>query len=191
MKHYRRLMRRKGYVYTGEPGSCDISDCTGKRHGRGLCLKHYKRLRRHGNPLKRIKHPLPAVCKTDGCSGTPHAKGQCSACYSRAYYAVTKHYARKLKHTAERNSRVGSGLRKHRLLDAMHEVQKGTCGICNKPLPDDYRNGTLVHVDHIFPLAEIAKAGDTAMHLAKDPANLQLAHAECNRRKRDSVIVPS
>lgn len=31
-------------------GVCSIADCEGKRHGHGLCFKHYKRWRVHGDP---------------------------------------------------------------------------------------------------------------------------------------------
>jgi hypothetical protein len=36
-----------------EPRVCAIVDCTNEVLAKGLCVKHYWRLRRHGDPLAR------------------------------------------------------------------------------------------------------------------------------------------
>lgn len=67
--HYKRL-RKSGNAGPAEskkinrPSRCSISGCGNKHYGKGLCFKHYARLRRHGDPLKGTK-------EFHGMTGTP------------------------------------------------------------------------------------------------------------------------
>ena len=71
------------------------------------------------------------------------------------------------------------------LLSELWAAQSGRCAICSKPMPKsrwDVEHATLWKkrrptFDHIRPRA---KGG------SDDPANLQLAHAQCNKRKGDA-----
>lgn len=63
--------------------------------------------------------------------------------------------------------------------DILYELQSGYCPICSDPLPKDYKNGKLVHVDHKKPISH----GGT-----NDLDNLQLTCAFCNLSKGNRVM---
>ena len=61
---------------------CSVADCGKPAHARGLCNKHYIRLRNHGDPAVLIKDP-DRICSIPGC-GKPHcARGWCSMHWAR------------------------------------------------------------------------------------------------------------
>ena len=62
-----------------------------------------------------------------------------------------------------------SGIRAH--LPDLIRAQRGACGICSEPLPDELDD---IHVDHIMP----------RVHGGTDSVdNLQATHAHCNLSK--------
>ncbi len=44
--------RRGSFTY------CAIPGCSNRSHGHGLCLKHYGRIHRNGDPLKLVRNPM-------------------------------------------------------------------------------------------------------------------------------------
>lgn len=53
--------QRRGYVHGGlltDMRLCEIPNCDNKHHGRGLCMKHYRRLLRNNSPEKQEKGNL-------------------------------------------------------------------------------------------------------------------------------------
>ena len=65
-------------------------------------------------------------------------------------------------------------------LEELWEKSGGICGLCGEPLPEDYKNGKLVHVDH--------KVSPRTHGGTNDPDNLHLVCATCNLRKGDKLI---
>jgi hypothetical protein len=62
--------------------TCTIDGCTNPHEARGWCLKHYKRWRKTGNPVKikiaGIDYLIPKLCTIEGCDRKHVAKGYCS-----------------------------------------------------------------------------------------------------------------
>lgn len=60
---------------------CKIDGCEHPSQARGLCKKHWRRWKTHGDPLKVI-HPSEYItgqdCSIDGCDRPYHANGHCS-----------------------------------------------------------------------------------------------------------------
>ena len=99
---------------------------------------------------------------------------ECSACgevFRWKKYSSRKKITR--RHCRHCRLPGTSGVRAY--LPTLIADQRGLCGICGKPLPDDL---AAVHVDHIRPRAH---GGTNA------PENLQAAHASCNLAKGASL----
>lgn len=64
--------------------SCVVSGCDKPPHGRGLCVAHYTRMRRHGEPTGggAARQPAKPVCIVDGCDKRVLGRGYCSCHYS-------------------------------------------------------------------------------------------------------------
>lgn len=64
---------------------CTVAECRREAVGRGYCENHYRSIRRHGDPLKRVKNPPGAFqhCTAEGCAGRVLARGLCNKHYSR------------------------------------------------------------------------------------------------------------
>lgn len=69
--------------YTPEVRLCSVDGCAGKRHGRGYCQKHYKRLIRNGSPLKGGWPVRAATCAVDDCMRKPRTRDMCDWHYRR------------------------------------------------------------------------------------------------------------
>lgn len=61
---------------------CKIENCESKVSRRGFCAKHYKRLLKHGDPLKLLRDKNQG-CKVEGCLLEHKAKGYCNSHFSR------------------------------------------------------------------------------------------------------------
>lgn len=75
---------------------CLVEGCEEKAVGHGLCMKHYKRFKRHGS-VNRIR-PLwkGSKCRVEGCNAEARIKGYCTKHYKRAAVNGTPddpHYA--------------------------------------------------------------------------------------------------
>lgn len=69
----------------GPVSLCTVKGCGTRVHGQGLCLKHYKRWRRHGD-VAAVKKPArgPEVCSVEGCGrGDRIRRGLCTLHYQR------------------------------------------------------------------------------------------------------------
>lgn len=68
---------------------CAVDDCGKEIVARGLCDMHYRRLKRHGDPLKRTGRAVAGVrpCSINGCEGLTGvpgtARGLCASHYNR------------------------------------------------------------------------------------------------------------
>ena len=102
--------------------------------------------------------------------------------YNRERKARDPEYRAKLNATRRRWERRRRAIdpsfkkkaRNRHHLPELVEDQDGLCGICGEPLPEDYMDGSKVHVDHILPVA----CGG-----GHDFDNLQAAHSHCNMTK--------
>ena len=59
-------------------------------YAKGLCQKHYRRWRKHGDALyerpkkeSQPKCPPPTVCSVEGCGATHYGQGHCQTHYNR------------------------------------------------------------------------------------------------------------
>lgn len=63
-------------------GICSVDECIKPICSRGVCVKHYRRMRKSGElPLLPRKQPKP--CAVDGCDRETLARGWCSSHYAR------------------------------------------------------------------------------------------------------------
>lgn len=71
----------------GTPGRpvCSIDDCTAIVHGRGWCIKHWQRWRKHGDPTVTKKEFIApgALCSVPDCENPVRCKALCALHYSR------------------------------------------------------------------------------------------------------------
>lgn len=66
-------------------GTCDVSGCDARVYGRRMCVRHYQKWFRHGDPLWERSLINGGSCSVDGCSDTARTKGLCSAHYRRLW----------------------------------------------------------------------------------------------------------
>jgi len=64
---------------------CSVDGCDGEREGRGFCLKHLQRFRRHGDPLAGgpFRSKKVPECTVAGCGRRSKAKGLCVTHHQR------------------------------------------------------------------------------------------------------------
>jgi hypothetical protein len=65
---------------------CAVEGCVhAKLHARGMCNKHYKRWRKHGDPQGRAWHPQSndGPCAVEDCASPAMARGFCGKHYQR------------------------------------------------------------------------------------------------------------
>lgn len=64
---------------------CGIKDCDKPEYqGHGMCVKHWRRLQRNGNPLVARPPGKPAgVCSVVDCGGKHYGKGLCQRHYAQ------------------------------------------------------------------------------------------------------------
>lgn len=87
------------------PGLCSVQDCRQRARAKGLCPKHYARLKRHGDVhVSRWEHPTE--CSVEDCQQRVHAKGFCNKHYRRFQRCGDVHASRK-EHRAKSNRETG------------------------------------------------------------------------------------
>lgn len=59
---------------------CTIEGCSREHVARGYCDAHYRKLRRHGNPLVHLHR---STCSVAGCEGEHVARGYCGRHYKK------------------------------------------------------------------------------------------------------------
>lgn len=62
---------------------CKMEGCNGKVDAKGLCKKHYKRFKRHGDPLYERPVHVAKLCKVEGCGEHVQSKEYCNKHYKR------------------------------------------------------------------------------------------------------------
>lgn len=65
------------------PAVCSEPDCGNPVVARGLCMKHYKRTRRHGSTKPTRMTNQGMGCSVDGCPNPAYVKGLCVMHYER------------------------------------------------------------------------------------------------------------
>jgi hypothetical protein len=125
------------------PTLCSVEDCEQRATAKGLCPKHYARLRRHGDVhVSRWEHP--AECSVQDCQQPTHAKGLCN-----------RHYRRVARHgdvNASRQARRAKSARETVLTETRSEVPRWpeterTCRKCGETKPiNDFAKGDGGHL---------------------------------------------
>ncbi|PTY92931.1 hypothetical protein [Heyndrickxia sporothermodurans] len=65
--------------------TCSVEGCHGKHIARGLCWKHYKRLKRNGDISDPDYANKGKSCSVDGCTDDAKRGGMCIKHYQRFY----------------------------------------------------------------------------------------------------------
>ena len=102
-----------------------MNDCGGKVHGNGWCLKHYKRVRKHGSPHIGAKKEQIFVCSVPDCGGKHLALGYCTLHYSR-----NKRHGNPLEKGYDRGGEVGYAAAHKRILKARGQAKEYKCEFC-------------------------------------------------------------
>jgi hypothetical protein len=70
---------------THRKNTCSVEGCEKPYYGRSLCIAHYKRLRRHGDPLAGgpTRERPPRFCEVEDCGQRHDARGLCGTHYER------------------------------------------------------------------------------------------------------------
>lgn len=63
--------------------TCSVAECQSKTRCKGLCNKHYIRMRNHGDPTFRVKPEGRQICTVEGCSKFVDGQGLCGTHYMR------------------------------------------------------------------------------------------------------------
>lgn len=78
--HYRRQSGEyKSVNRSMSAVPCAVAGCVKPKDSGGMCKTHSMRVRRYGDPHKRLRDPLPEKCKVDGCNKAPDGRGYCPA----------------------------------------------------------------------------------------------------------------
>ena len=65
--------------------TCNIEDCSNELNSHGLCIKHYKRWYKYGDPYWINDFQTNPPCKMDGCNKIYVSYGLCQKHYYRWY----------------------------------------------------------------------------------------------------------
>ncbi len=129
---------------------CKIEDCERKADGGyGLCSMHYKRFKRHGDPLYERNFAKDVICKVEGCDelvGEHGSHGMCCK-HARKEWGVRTNYAQKQKEKAadkRKKTRYGQAV-KHPLYHTWMAMKDR----CRNPNNKAYKNygGRGIYVD--------------------------------------------
>lgn len=104
---------------------CNRAACYHAAMSKGLCSKHYSRLRRNGHPDALKVQPNPDLCVVDECVRDPIAKGMCSMHYTRQrrYGSVSDDQLVRIKNAGHKCGVKGCGHRCYaKLLCRKHYV---------------------------------------------------------------------
>ena len=152
------------------PAFCDVGGCDEPTARRFLCSAHYQRFKDHGHPLGFIrKHGgIAPTCLWSVCDEPAESYGRCDAHYRQTPIGqATALRARDKRRGAEM---PGQTTPEH----LAGELERGVCGICELEILE----GQTTEWDHIQPWSRGGRTND---------ANIQLAHASCNRSKGAKV----
>ena len=82
--------------------NCKIENCEGKHHARGLCSKHYQKVRKEGKLEKHERQSRQVnPCSVSGCKEKYHCKGYCLNHYRRWQRNGDLTHHRRLNHQVE------------------------------------------------------------------------------------------
>lgn len=118
--------------------------CERKAEAKGLCHRHYEKLRITGTLDYR---PIATGCSRPGCDRPHAARGLCNTHYRKLATSGTFEYIRTpgrgwSRSEWHRYSRYGVTPEDYA---ATLRFQEGACAICKQPLPTDARK---IHQDH-------------------------------------------
>ena len=107
---------------------CSVEGCDKAHYAKGLCSKHYQRVKATGSVNL---SEFPKTCSVDGCGGDVHGKGLC-----------VKHYTRLIRH-GNLETKVVVGNDELRILENSHIDENG-CRVWDKFKKNGY-GVTLLH----------------------------------------------
>ena len=155
-----------------------MDDCWTAVYAKGLCNRHYRRLKQHGDPSVLIKQPIERTATHKQCvtcrellpyeafnrrsAAKDGRQAMCRVCTSNAsgsWYDANRAKAREdAKRWNQENPELALdhhyksryGITNADFL-AKNELQAGLCAICHKPQP----NGRRLYVDHNHYTGEV------------------------------------
>ena len=119
---------------------CSVSECTNSHWAKGLCDKHYQRMRKHGSPTYTAPRVSDLTCDADGCDKARAKRNWCG-----------KHYLRWYKHGNANHERTSY----HECTadDCTNPPRSRTSEYCEKHYYRMRRNGNMALVDTRLPVA--------------------------------------
>lgn len=171
---------------------CSVEDCTKAKLANGYCVKHYYRVKRHGDINSGRKKR--AKCSVEPCIKTSHCEGFCSTHYMKIKRSGTLQYLINLDgKAAERNRTRTAKWKKDNwsyykayLASRKTRVKDATPSWADiRTIREFYKNcPKSYHVDHIVPVKGKNVSG---LHVIW---NLQYLEASKNLSKGNKEFVP-
>lgn len=166
---------------------CKIRECDNFVNAYDLCLKHYKRFKRHGDPEKTVKapHNLIKTCIVETCNNKFHAK---MYCYKHYYFFVKYNdplygHTKRLQTPEERRNSRRNTLIKYKAKRAVAIKQQTPSWANSIEIQNFYRNCPKGHsVDHIVPIMGKIVSG---LHVIN---NLQYLLKSDNSKKSNKLL---
>jgi len=170
------------------PSKCSVKHCSREVLCRGWCERHYRRWRRHGDPLTVVKGPeRRRVCPRCGGSG-PTFKGHriCKKCKKKDTYAWRK--TNKEKHRLQDNARANERHRANRV--AVLAAYGGECSCCGESHPaflaiDHKKGGGNAHRRSLSSSGKMVGSSNMYAWLVRNkfPKGFQVLCHNCNFAK--------
>jgi len=131
---------------------CSVEYCSSKHYAKGYCERHYRRDKKHGDPIN-VPKGMGKKCTIDGCNGKHSAKGLCPRHYQKYYkYGDPNMKKAKGKNTCELEGcnnyqRKYGYCKKHYRVAMRREVITNYGGKCNCCGEDKFE---FLCIDHIY-----------------------------------------
>lgn len=158
--------------------TCSVDGCDGPHYGKGLCNRHYQRLRKRGTlDLKKPRERIQ--CTVEGCETIEYAHGLCTKHYIRARRHGDVHHERPdlrgPEHPSWKHDLIGYVGAHARVRRARGKASQHVCVSCGT-VADDWA------YDHADPDQQWDDYYGTPLAYSADVGHYQPMCRSCHRK---------